>query len=423
MTTSERLAVPGTRLVLAWLTWSLGALFYFHAFFQRVAPSVMVGELMQDLNLSAAALGNLSGLYFWGYAVAQIPTGILADRWGPRYVLSSAALLCSCGSLAFAFAESSVVASAGRLIIGFGAGFGFVTTLKIISEWFPQHRFALLSGLTLMVGTIGGIAGQAPLAWAVEGFGWRGTMIGTAVFALGLGCAIWLIIRNHPDKDKTQNYDETPHLLRDIGQLLRQSQTWIVAATGFASVGTLFAFGALWGVPYLMEVRDFSRPAAAASVSMMLFGWALGAPLIGWVSDHLARRKIPLLISAIGALISITLLLYMSNLSLWMIDALLFINGACSAGLVVAFALVRESSKAHIAGSAMAFLNIGVIGSGAVLQPLVGWLLDLNWDGRFEAGRRLYSPAAYDNALWVFPACAGLAVILIMFMYEPRKDG
>ena len=423
MTKSDRLRYSGTRLILAWVTWSLGALFYFHAFFQRVAPSVMVGELMQDLNLSAAALGNLSGLYFWGYAVAQVPTGLLADRWGPRYVLFSAALICGCGSLTFAFAESNIVASLGRLVIGFGAGFGFVTTLKIVSEWFPQHRFALLSGLTLMVGTIGGIAGQAPLAWAVENFGWRGAMMATSVFALVLGCGVWLIVRDHPDSVKTREYDETPHLFRDLSQLLRQGQTWIIAIAGFASVGTLFAFGALWGVPYLMEVRDFSRSAAAASVSMMLFGWALGAPLIGWVSDYLARRKLPLFISATGALLSITMLLYISHLSLWMIDTLLFINGACSAGLVVAFAIVRESSRPHMAGSAMAFLNIGVIGSGAVLQPLVGWLLDLHWDGRFEAGRRLYSPAAYENALWVFPACAGLAVILIMFVHEPRKVG
>jgi MFS family permease len=423
MTIFDRQGLPGTRLVLAWITWSLGALFYFHAFFQRVSPSVMVGDLMQDLGLSAAALGNLSALYFWGYAVAQLPTGLLADRWGPRRVLSRAALICGCGSLLFAFAESSFAASLGRLIIGFGAGFGFVTTLKIISQWFPQRRFALLSGLTLMVGTIGGIAGQAPMAWVVEGFGWRGATLGTAVFAFVLGSAIWLIIRDHPEAVKTQEYDETPHLFRDIGQLLRQGQTWIIAAAGFASVGSLFAFAALWGVPYLMEVREFSRPAAATSVSMMLFGWAFGAPVIGWVSDHLARRKMPLFMSAAGAFISINLLLYISNLSLWMIDALLFINGACSAGLVVAFAIVRENSKAHIAGSAMAFLNIGVISSGAVLQPLIGWLLDLNWDGRFEAGRRLYSPAAYENALWILPVCAGLAVILIMFMREPRRDG
>lgn len=420
MTMSQRPAVPGSLQVLAWVTWSLGALFYFYAFFHRVAPSVMVGELMQDLDLSAAALGNLSALYFWGYGIAQFPTGLLADRVGPRRVLSSAALICGAGSLLFAFAESSIVASLGRLIIGFGAGFGFVTTLKIISEWFPQRRFALLSGLTLMVGTVGGIVGQAPLAWSVESLGWRGTMIGAAVFALVLGCAVWLIVRDHPGAVKTQKTSAPSGLFSDFGQLLCQSQTWIIAAAGFASVGSLFAFGALWGVPYLMEVRDFSRPAAAASMSMMLIGWAVGAPLIGWISDYLTRRKLPFVISAIGAFVSILLLFRVPGLTPWMIEVLLFINGACSAGVVVAFAIVRENSTARTAASAMAFLNVGLISSGAFLQPLVGWLLDLNWQGRFEAGRRLYSPEAYENALWVFPACAGIAIILTMLVREPR---
>lgn len=418
MTTSERIAVPAFRPALAWMMWSLGALFYFQAFFHRVAPSVMVVELMQDLGLSAAALGNLSALYFWGYAVAQLPTGLLADRWGPRRVLTSAAAICGCSALLFAFAESNFVASVGRLIVGFGAGFGFVTTLKIVVEWFPQRRFAMLSGLTLMMGTVGGIAGQAPLALAVDSFGWRGAMIGTAVFAWVLGAAIWFIVRDHSNVANTHRSEEPSHLLSDFAKLMRQRQILLLAAAGFASVGSLFAFGSLWGVPYLMEVRDFSRPAAAASTSMLLFGWGVGAPLIGWISDHLDKRKAPFVVSAVAAFISIFLLLNVSELSIWMIDSLLFINGACSAGVVVAFAMVRENSEVHMAGSAMAILNIGVISSGAVLQPLIGWLLDLSWDGRFEAGRRQYSTAAYDNALWVLPVCAGIAVLLALLVRE-----
>jgi predicted MFS family arabinose efflux permease len=417
MTTSDRIAVP-SRPALAWLMWSLGALFYFQAFFHRVAPSVMVGELMQDLGLTAAGLGNLSALYFWGYAVAQFPTGLLADRWGPRRVLSVAAAICGCSALLFAFAESNSVASIGRLIVGFGAGFGFVTTLKIVVEWFPQRRFAMLSGLTLMMGTVGGIVGQAPLALAVDSFGWRGAMVGTAFFVLLLGLAIWLIVRDHPDAANNQRPEEPSHLFGDFTKLLRQPQILLLTAAGFASVGSLFAFGSLWGVPYLMEVRDFSRPAAAASTSMLLFGWGVGAPLIGWISDHLGKRKAPFVVSAMAALISIILLLHISELSVGMIDSLLFINGACSAGVVVAFAMVRENSEAHTVGSAMAILNIGVIGSGAVLQPLIGWLLDLNWDGQFEAGRRLYSTAAYDTAMWVLPVMAAVAVLLALLVRE-----
>lgn len=407
--------------LLPWLMWSLGAAFYFFAFFHRVAPSVMVGELMQDLDLSAAGLGNLSALYFWGYGLAQLPTGALADRWGPRKLLTVAGVICGLSSLFFALTESTSIAYIARFFVGFGAGFGFVTTLKIVTEWFPTKRFAQLSGLTLMIGTIGGIAGQAPLAAAVVAFGWRGSIIGAALVMILLSLAIWMIVRQPPPKEVETS--EIPNPLHSIAQVLRQSQTWILMVAGFSSVGALFAFGALWGVPYLMETYQLPRSIAAFSTSLMLIGWGVGAPLIGWVSDHFRTRKRPFIISSATALVSISLLLYGPGLSLWMVNVLLFLNGVSSAGMVVAFAAIRENNEEHAAGSAMALLNMAVILSGAVLQPLIGWLLDMNWQGGFEAGRKVYSAAAYDAVFWVLPCVAGLTLIMALIMRETHGQG
>ena len=402
--------------LLPWLMWSLGAAFYFFAFFHRVTPSVMVGELMQDLKLSAAALGNMSALYFWGYGLAQLPTGALADRWGPRKLLTVAVVVCGLSSLVFALSESALIAYFSRFFVGFGAGFGFVTTLKIVAEWFPTKRFALLSGLTLMIGTLGGIAGQAPLANAVAAFGWRHSIIGGSLVTIFLGMAIWIIVREPPSsKNKINDF---PHPFHSIAQVLRQPQTWIIIVAGFSSVGTLFAFGALWGIPYLMEVYQLPRANAAFSASLMLVGWGVGAPLIGWASDHFRTRKLPFIISSAAAFISISLLLYGPDLSIWMVNALLFINGGSSAGVVIAFAAIREHNEEHAAGTAMALLNMGVILSGAALQPLIGWLLDRNWEGGFAAGRKLYSATAYDAVLWVLPCFAGLALVLAMIMRD-----
>ena len=78
---------------VAWLVWGLGACFYLIAFYQRVAPAVLTQELSREFRLSAAALGNLSAFYFYSYVAGQIPTGILADRWGPRRLLTAGALV------------------------------------------------------------------------------------------------------------------------------------------------------------------------------------------------------------------------------------------------------------------------------------------------------------------------------------------
>src|SRR5690606_5066993 len=100
---------------LAWLMWGLGAGLYLIAFYQRVAPAVLTRELTVDFALSAAALGNLSAFYFYSYVAVQIPTGLLADRWGPRRVLGLGAALTAAGTLLFALAPSVAWANAGRL--------------------------------------------------------------------------------------------------------------------------------------------------------------------------------------------------------------------------------------------------------------------------------------------------------------------
>ena len=97
---TQELAPPPARL--GWTLWGLGAVLYLIGFYQRVAPGVMTGELMRDFQINAAALGNLSAFYFYSYAAMQLPTGLLADTWGPRRLLTIGAFICGLGTLLFA---------------------------------------------------------------------------------------------------------------------------------------------------------------------------------------------------------------------------------------------------------------------------------------------------------------------------------
>ncbi|MEE4255312.1 MAG: MFS transporter, partial [Desulfuromusa sp.] len=90
-------------LRLSWSVWGLCAVLYIFGFFQRVAPGVMTNELIADFGLTGAELGNLSAFYFYSYVAMQIPTGVLADSWGPRRLLTAGALVAGIGSLCFAF--------------------------------------------------------------------------------------------------------------------------------------------------------------------------------------------------------------------------------------------------------------------------------------------------------------------------------
>lgn len=416
----ENQPVAESRRLWPWAMWFVGALFFCYAFFQRVAPSVMINELMRDFNASGAILGSLSAFYYYAYAAVQLPTGVLADRWGPRRLLIVSGVLSGIGSLMFATSDSLLAAYIGRLMIGGAAGFGFVCTLKIITVWFPPERLAMLSGLTMMIGMSGGVGGQAPLAAAVDAFGWRGTMMVGAALAFSIAVAAWAIVRDRPASQ--HNPEIIPRsplpLLHGLRLAFRRSQTWIIAAYGFFILAPLFAFGTLWSVPYLMQTYDLSRPEAAGSASLMMVGWGVGAPIIGWLSDRMRRRKPPMVIGAAAVGLIMVALFYVPRLPFPMVNLLLLAAGVASAGMSVSFATVREHNDSFAAGACMAFINMAVITSGAVLQPLVGWLLDLNWDGAMADGARVYSAAAFDGAFWVIPVCTLAAFGLALAVKE-----
>lgn len=400
------------RALLPWAMWSLGALFYCYGFFQRVAPSVMVEELMRDFAVGAAITGTLSSLYFYTYAGLQIPIGLMLDKYGPRLMLTVAGLLGALGAFAFSASETLMPAYLGRALIGIGAAVSWVGTLKLASAWFPPNRFALLTGLTMALGMAGAVGGQVPLAAAVATFGWRGTMAGAAALAGLLAVAVWLIVRDLPRgaAEPAAQRPEGHGVLSGLKLAMAEPQTWWTALFGALLAAPMLSFAGLWGVPYIMEAYDLERPAAATATSLMLIGWGIGSPLIGWITDRVARRRPPMLVTAATSL-ALTLLWLYGGLPLWLVYGLLFLTGVFAGGMILTFATAREHNPGWAAGATLALVNMGVMSTGAIFQPLIGWLLDMQWDGTTVEGARVYSVEAYRWALLVLPACQILSCI------------
>lgn len=403
----------------AWLIWGLAAVMFCYGFFQRVSPSVMIDPLMRDLAVGGALLGNLSALYFYVYAALQVPVGLLHDRWGPRLVLTGGAVLCGAGSLLFSLAEGLTLAYLGRMMIGGGAGVAFIGALALATRWFPPQRFALVSGLTMMAGMIGGIFGQAPLAALVDGFGWRASMLWAGVFGLALAVLLWLIVRDVPTGQAHRPADKSApssSFLGGLGRVLRNPANLLLCLVGASMSAPLLAFAGLWGVAWLMQVEGMTRPAAAATCSLLLIGWAIGAPLAGAISDRIGRRLEILIAGAVTALSSLLALIYLPELPAILRDGLFFLAGAALACMIACYAIARDVNEPALAGTAFGVVNSATVAAGAIFQPLVGWLLDLRWDGRLEAGAPVYQAADFRfafTALILF-LVSGLAAALAL---------
>ncbi len=393
MSTTHTSSVSRRQAIIAF---GLGTLFFGYAFVQRVSPSVMTTELMRDFSVGGAALGSLSAFYFYAYASIQLPVGMLTDHFGPRKLMSFAAALCALASVGFALSDSVLTASIGRAMIGGTVAFGFVGTLAIAGYWFKPTQYALLAGLLQTMGMSGAIFGQAPLRQLVESIGWRDTINLLGLVALVLAILLFKLVPMRSSEQKQRAPGVS--VLKGLKAVTTNLQTWICSLVGFGMAATMLAFGALWGVPWLNSVHGYTTIEAAGITSMIFVGWAIFSPLCGWASDRMGRRNLILSVGALVALLSTACLIYLTPQNTVLLMALIFVIGAGGSAMTVCFGSVKELNDINYSSTSLGLMNMCIVGAGAVMQPLIGWLLDSNWDGTMQAGARIYSGSNYSAA-------------------------
>ena len=409
---------------VAWSVWGLAALLYLIGFYQRVAPAVMTDRLMQEFAIGASELGNLSAFYFYSYVAMQIPTGILADRWGPRRLLTAGAAVAAIGTAIFACSPDFWWASAGRLLIGASVAVAFVSMLKLATHWFAARQFALASGMALTFGVVGGVIAGVPLRMLIETWGWRPVMGVSAALTGLLSLAIWLRVRDDPRDLAHASHapaasagGQHGSILRGMAEVLSYRNIWILLIAPIGLAGAVLTFAGLWGVPYLRQVHGLETRSAAAITSLLLIAWAIGGPLLGTLSERLGRRQ-PLYVWTTAAALAGWLLIIFAPLPLWLLIVALLFTGLFSGNLIIGFAFAKESVPARLVGTAAGICNMGPLLGGMLLQPAVGWLLDRHWRGATAAGARIYDASAYQAAFSLMAACIVVSLCLLPFARE-----
>jgi len=407
-------------LWLSWLVWGLAAFFYLLGFYQRVAPAVLTNELMADFGIGGAALGNLSALYLYAYMAMQIPTGLLADSWGPRRVLFWGALLAALGGTVFSLAGSLFWAGLGRFFYGGAVAVAFVCSLKLATRWFPPRWYSIAAGLGLFCGVMGAVTAGVPLRLAVNAFGWRPAMLVTSLICLPLAGAVWLLVRDDPSErgylsrlDLPKKEGGSPDRFKPLAglkEVLSYRNSWLVSFSPGALAGAVLSFSGLWGTPYLQARFGLSTAQAAAFCSTYLVCWALMGPLAAAFSDRVGRRKPVYLIGYIITTLAWAAMVYLPDLPLILFGALLVTAGLASGVITISFAFGKESVPLHLAGSSAGVVNMGIMLGPTVLQPAIGWVLDQRWTGGMVEGARVYEPAAFQAGFglivgWLVLAC------------------
>lgn len=406
-----------------WLMWGIPALIFLIAFLHRAAPGVLAKDLMQAFDATGATIGLLSAMYFYSYAAFMVPGGVLIDGVGPRWVVSAGGAVMGVGSLAMGLAASSPLLFAGRLMVGLGATVTFTGTLKIAANWFPTSHFGTMSALTATVGLLGALVGSAPLAALAAAASWRGALlvIGAITILSAALCAV--LVRDEPVRASTLTAGSFRDVLDGTIAVLRNPYTWPPFLCFFflyAAMGNFF----LWSVPFLRDVYGFTTTRAALYASLPSVAMLASAPLTGYVSDHvLKRRKLPYVGLALGLfLVWLALVATLGALPLLGVCLLFFAMGIVGSAFVLTWPIGREVNPPGLAGIAVAVANLGGFVGAALTQGPVGAVLDAHWAGAMAGGARVYPVEAYRGA---FAICAGFVLVaaaISLLLMETRCE-
>jgi nitrate/nitrite transporter NarK len=363
----------------------------------------------------------MSSMYFWFYAMEQPLVGYLTDRLGPRRVVGIWTLIAAAGTVLFGLAPTIGWASAGRALVGLGAGGVYVPAMKAFALWFRDREFATTNGLMLGLGNMGAIAATTPLVWMAGLIGWRDSFVFIGAFTLGLAVAVFAVMRDSaatvgspgegPLPAAGQNPAITPALTFKV---LTSLHFWFPVAMFMGVFGSFVTFQGLWATPYLISLFAMDRLLASELNMLIPLGFILCAPVSGWLLDRFSVDKIPVMIGLLilETALWVGLCFGRHVLGMWGMAALLLVlGGTCGALANTIWAWVRDITPRAIMGFTTGLINPSTFFGVAILQIVTGSILD-------QVGKvsGIYPPRAFQAALTVCllitAACLFMALLL-----------
>ena len=370
---------------MKWIIFIVVSLGYILVYFHRFCAGIVAQDMMSDLNTGGALIGLLGALYFYPYAIMQIPSGVFSDTIGPRKTITYFFIIAIIGSFIMGFSFNIWTALIGRTLVGIGVSMLFVPTMKILTNWFSEKEFAVVTGVFIAVGSIGTLLATSPLALLSSIVGWRFVFIIIGIATLLITILIWTIVRDSPahhnkDLKKIEVAEREIHQIKkSMKSVLRNPHFWAIAICFFSLFGVYFTITGLWGVPYLMHIYGFTKTNAGNIVSLFALGMIIGNPLFGFLSEKVfkSRKIIMFFISFMNFVIMFILWNWIDKLSIMILCVVFFSFGLLVNSIAsIGFTSNKELFPVKIAGTATGFINLFPYIGAAIFQQLLGGVLE-----------------------------------------------
>jgi MFS family permease len=354
------------------VAWLLTAVFYFYQYALRSAPAVMMPQLSEAFGITTLGVASMVGLFYYGYSPFSLVAGAAMDRLGPRRLLPFAAVVVGIGALLFSTGQREI-ASVGRFIQGAGGVFALVGAVYIATKNFPASQAATLIGATQMFGMAGGSAGQFLVGPLIgRGVSWSNFWIAMGIGGMLIGVLLFFIIPN--DEPKEASSGGLKSTIAGFRTVFMNPQSILCGLIAGLMFMPTTIFDMIWGVRYLQEAHGLDYTTAVMRSSTVPFGWIIGCPLLGFVSDRLGQRKPVLFGAALVLLACMTWILY-GDTSVFPPYVLGLVTGVASGAAMLPYTIIKEVNPPQFGGTATGVVNFLNFTFSALLGPLFGAIL------------------------------------------------
>ncbi|MDR2267902.1 MAG: MFS transporter [Holosporaceae bacterium] len=404
------------------LMWGIAVAFFVYQFIARSAfPTVLTEEYMEYFDLDAKEVGLLVSCYYIFYTIAQIPAGIIMDKYSVKLVMSSAIAVCAAGVMLFVSTDYYLVASVGQMLVGLGSSFAFIGCVKTVTSWFPPHRRAIMISYTISIGSIGPVIFGPTVALLVKKFQWIEVMVIFSIFGFILAALAWLFMKDkEEDKNHQNSGDKTKLLLlNDLKIILSSRKIWILSLLIVMQYAPLSALADLWGTQFIKKLYDADSAVASLANNMIYLGLVVGSPFFAWLAKNIDSYTRSMTIGLTMSSVAFAVVQFCNIPLYWMFSVLFVVGFSC--GAMLEFVIGTAEFPGRMSATVTSVINMSSMVSGIILMPSIGWIMDLSWDGAMMYGIKLYSASDYRNGFFAVLISLLIGLVLSFFVKESNR--